>query len=347
MIIDPNKTYRIAFQEDADCTTGLQIVMNDTLHNPPYLEFTGGELIEAICIMGLLPHEVNNRTVALKRMEELNFKIHMVQAIIKEKKDKAGNDCLSINEETAKYLDSSEKSAISYWLGMFFSTLLAKHEYGFKYVIHYSRFEQSSYCSKKIGKRAYTDPNTQRVINLSTPDLIAMDGTKYQYGVFEAKGNKSFDKLTMNKAMLQAQQVRSINGRKKIIKLVSYTRIRNTGIIIRTKDPVGGDLDIFFNRYQAFLWQYLPIAELFYELQNDNKVKSEDGYYVCKDLFVGNSCMCFDSFICNYLCEILQSAPDKIDNKLNLLITEDPMRGKVIKHIRTSMKDNRDMFMIE
>lgn len=348
MVIYSNRTYRIAFQEDTDCNIGAKLVMNDDPHDPPYLEFKGGELFESICIMGLLPNEVVNKGTKLKRSEEFKFKKFMVQAVLTEYVDRAGKKCLAINEDALNYFDSSEKSAISYWLGMFFATLLAKHEYGFQYIVHYSRLLKCKDYKYKIVNKPYKDPITNKDVILSSPDLIAMDGTQYNYGVFEAKGYQTFDKRTMNKAVLQARQICSIEGDSNLIKLVAYSRLKNNGITIRTKDPVDGDLAIRFDKYQALLWQYQALTELFRELVANKKTREENGYIVCDGLYEGINEMSLDSKIYSYISEhenILQES--YLDDFIDNLDEKGIGRRAILKeYIESAKKNNMAFFYI-
>ena len=170
---------------------------------------------------------------------------------------------------------------------MFFATLIAKKEFGYSYVVHFARFMNSKYMKSKPAMTPYVDPKTNKVIKLSTPDLIAMSDTnpkKSRYGVFEAKGYKSFRTDTMEKAIEQVQQIKSIN-KKTPEKIVAYTRLSPTGNTIRTKDPEGGFLDIEVENELAILWQLLPIIELF----SENEFEMKDGFCILNRSFMEGS----------------------------------------------------------
>ena len=302
MIIRSNRDYRIYLQEDFNCSQ-VSIKVNPILQpNLPYLEFKGSELLEAIMIMGLLPDEAKSQKVELARTEEYKFKRHMVQAVLKENKDLLGNRYLSLDPSKTIYLDSSEKAVISYWLGMFFATLLARHQYGFENVVHYKRFEKSVYCISKISKTPFKDPSTGKIVKLSTPDLIAMDGKYCEYGVFEAKGYDSFDKSKIGKAINQVKQIRRINGNSDILKIVAYSRLKSSDIRMRAIDPTGGIYDISFNKPLLLLWQYAPIADLFAELRlSDSRIEMNEGYFIYKGgIFPGIEQIRFDANVCRW-----------------------------------------------
>ena len=299
MIIKKTKIYRLQYQVDLDCNTGAKFVMSpQTPKDPhsgddvPYFEFTGGELEEAILTMGLLPDEAKDPKCRMKRSEELSFKVAMVGSVLCELKDKNDINFLAMDENRLSFMDGSEKAAISYWLGMFFATLIAKKKFGYEYVTHYARFMKSKYKLCDPTKSTYTDPKTKKTVKLSTPDLIAMDATdprKSNYGVFEAKGYQYFGTKTMQKAIEQVQQIKSINYKSNIQKIVAYTRLLPSGNTIRTKDPEGGVFDLELDNRLAILWQYLPVVDLFKEFENRKKFKSSDGFYVLNHSFVEGS----------------------------------------------------------
>ena len=282
MIIRANEVYRIKYQEDTDCKTGKKLVMNATPHNPDYLEFTGSELYEVIMVMGLLPNERNNPIISLSRSNEISFKLHMVQLALKKTTDKLGNNYLSLDDDAMKFLDSSEKAAISYWLGMIFATLVAIKEYNFWSVVHFARFEKSSYCRHKILKNKKRNPKTKKIIKMSTPDLVAIDNTLSKYGVFEAKGYQIFRRRTMVNAIDQVQQIKSINTDSNIKRIVAYSRLNSSAITLRTKDPMEGNIEIELDTEDALIWQYMPL----YDLTKELGVTRDNRYAYCKTNFV-------------------------------------------------------------
>lgn len=282
MILRANEVYRIKYQEDTDCKTGEKLVMNATPHNPDYLEFTGSELYEVIMVMGLLPNERNNPAVSLSRSNEISFKLHMVQLALKKTTDNLGNNYLSLDDDAMKFLDSSEKAAISYWLGMFFATLVAIKEYNFWSVVHFARFEQSSYCRHKIPKNKRRNPKTKKIIKMSSPDLVAIDNTLSKYGVFEAKGYQIFRRRTMVNAIDQVQQIKSINSDPDIKRIVAYSRLNSSAITLRTKDPTKGKIKLELDTEDALLWQYMPL----YDLTKELGIAKDNRYAYCEIDFV-------------------------------------------------------------
>lgn len=282
MILRANEVYRIKYQEDTDCNSGKKLVMNDTPHDPDYLEFTGSELYEVIMVMGLLPNERKNPVISLSRSNEISFKLHMVQLALKKTSDDQGNNYLSMDDDAMKFLDSSERAAISYWLGMFFATLVAIKEYGFESVVHFARFEKSSYCKQAIPKKKKRNPKTKKTIKKSSPDLVAIDKTNSKYGVFEAKGYQIFRRKTMVNAVDQVQQIKSINNDSDIKRIVAYSRLKSSDITLRTKDPLKGKINIELDVNEALVWQFMPL----YELMKEIGVTKENEHVYCETNFV-------------------------------------------------------------
>lgn len=280
MIIKSDEQYRINFQEYVACASAVQKITHNH-QDLSYLDFYGRDLLNAIFVMGLLPSETKSQEVELSRIDEIKFKRHMIQSVLKVDEDHMGNRYLVLDDDKTIYFDSSEMGATNYWLGMIFSTLLAMYRYGFKYVIHYKRFEKSTYCTQKIDKISYRDSLTGKIVQMSAPDLIAMNGKYCNYGAFEAKGYNQFRNKIVEKAINQVQQIKAINGEKNILKIVSYSCITNSGINLSSIDPMGGNIELSFNRKIALLWQYLPIAELFAELiQRDQSNLHVHGNYI-------------------------------------------------------------------
>lgn len=287
MIIHAKKIYRINYQEDTDCNTGSSFVMNSDPHNPPYLEFYGYELENAIIVMGMLPEELT-KSSKLKRSEEIKYKIHIIQTALKETYDNKGHYDLSMDENALAFLDSSEKGYISYLLGMVFATLVAQKTYNYKYIVHYSKFEKSKYCRYPIPKTPYLNPKTGKHVLLSSPDLVGMNIKGRKYGVFEAKGYQYFYQGVMRKAVNQVQQIKSING-KPVDRIVAYSRLLSSGNTIRTKDPTEGFYNIELDDLAALIWQYLPVVELLNELQSNKNYKTSDNFQVFDASFIEGS----------------------------------------------------------
>ena len=177
--------------------------------------------------------------------------------VFDEKIQNDGTYKLRMNKAAVDLLDSSEKTAINYWLGMFFATLLAQKIYGYKYAIHYSKFIKSKLAVIK---------NNTKAKNVS-PDLITMNKFMDKYGVFEAKGGFTFRRSRIEHAYDQVHKIKSINKESNIDRIVSYFRIREKNSLLRIKDPEGKEIALKFDQCAAIIWQYIPVIELIHECE--------------------------------------------------------------------------------
>ncbi len=260
MKIIKSKIYKINLQEEMP---GHLARENHTIINYGCLEFSGRELLLAIMYMGMLPHTI----CSSKRRSEVDFKISVVQTVLKE--DLRGADTwLVLDRTTFDYFDSSEKSAFSYWLGMIFSTLLARKYYSYKYVMHYEAFSKSPLCTG-ITPVAGTG-SAIPVRSKSKPDLVASNSLMNEFGIFEAKGRQIYTENAMQKAYDQVKRIGYVNGIRVQRNIASIFIIDPSDVTIRFKDPIGEE-GLTFNPYVAFIWQCLPIFELLKEMQTINE----------------------------------------------------------------------------
>lgn len=126
-----------------------------------------------------------------------------------------------IKTDAYKSLDPSEKSAISYFLGLSFAKLAAEKLLGIPWLIHLDCFSDLS-----------IDPKDNR-----RPDLIGMD---YQgrWGVFEAKGRtNSIEKKLIQKAKKQTQMVRKIDGSNPWVRIASISYFFYHKLKLHLEDP--------------------------------------------------------------------------------------------------------------
>ena len=111
MILTEEKTYTISLEkEENDSENGLT-------GNTIELEFSNKELLHEIITCGMPVQRLTAAYLEKKRLEML-YKMFLVETAL----DTEG-DRLKKSKKTA-YLDSSEKSVISYYMGMFFTKLM-------------------------------------------------------------------------------------------------------------------------------------------------------------------------------------------------------------------------------
>lgn len=135
-----------------------------------------------------------------------------------------------------RHLDPSEKTNLSYWIGMVFTALLARELIGVSQVLHAACFKQRRIVKKDSSSR-------------SLADLVGRD-TDTDWHVFEAKGRqKRASELERDKWKAQSKTIRLIGGREPVTRSVCVAMIKAI-YHAEFEDPEGdeGTVDIEFGR---------------------------------------------------------------------------------------------------
>lgn len=186
MLLTEEKTYSISLVIEEENETGLG---SETIE----LEFSNKELLHAILTCGMPLQRLSQAYVEKRKMEIL-YKIFLVETAL----DVEG-DRLKKSSRTM-YLDSSEKSVISYYLGMFFTKLLSKKLYGIDYLTHLNMIE-------KIQGEGYLDYFHGKW----RPDMIGYKVSDDTWSVWEAKGGSNRRAPALKIGCEQAGDIKTIN----------------------------------------------------------------------------------------------------------------------------------------
>lgn len=186
MLLTEEKTYSISLVIEEENETGLG---SETIE----LEFSNKELLHAILTCGMPIQRLSQAYVEKRKMEIL-YKIFLVETAL----DVEG-DRLKKSSRTM-YLDSSEKSVISYYLGMFFTKLLSKKLYGIDYLTHLNMIE-------KIQGEGYLDYFHGKW----RPDMIGYKVSDDTWSVWEAKGGSNRRAPALKIGCEQAGDIKTIN----------------------------------------------------------------------------------------------------------------------------------------
>ena len=159
-----------------------------------------------------------------------------------------------------KSLDPSEKSAISYFLGLSFAKLAAEQLLGIPWLVHLDCLSDLS-----IDLR-----------NSCRPDLVGVD---YQgrWGVFEAKGRtNNLEKTLIQKAKKQTQMVRKINGSDPWVRVasISYFLYHNLKLHLEDPDEIHSDaidFEIPGGEDQFLKYYYQPFISLIENSQSSQE----------------------------------------------------------------------------
>ena len=226
------------------------------------LEFTGLELIRGIISAGM-PNVYLTKSARPDRKEEIAFKIKMFETFVR-----SINGALAFDQDKKKYLDSTEVGAINYWIGMILITVLGQKEYHYEFMVHLSMIQLFS-SKISINKKSYFSANGK--ICFKSPDLLAVNHSLTQYGVFESKGYWTYSKKAVESGYIQAKSIKKINGSKPAHSLVVLTQTGDRKILMIKKDPAGEGVELNVDPDVLFLYHFLPIVELIGELEPENQ----------------------------------------------------------------------------
>jgi hypothetical protein len=147
--------------------------------------------------------------------------------------------------------DPSEKTSISFYLGMTLAKLFAEKLFGVPKLLHFAVYKDNYVIAATQGK--------------SRPDLIGQN-LKGKWFVFEAKGrSNNFDQLALDKAKEQAKQIVSINTSAPLCRIGSEAFF-DAGLCFQMVDPehIEGDRSrrIEIDVEEADVQYYAPLETI-------------------------------------------------------------------------------------
>lgn len=179
---------------------------------------------------------------------EMFYRSSMVFANLRESE----NGCI---RKTVAYewLDPSEKSAVSYFLGLTFAKLMATRRLSVHWAMHLDVYAQHLQATLTASDRR------------RRPDLVGRD-TSGRWCVFEAKGSTNrVPPRTIQDAKEQTRAVRTIRGVEPHLRVASITHFVNQTLCVHLEDPDGAkqesfDLDI--SEAQFMRDYYRPFTDI-------------------------------------------------------------------------------------
>jgi len=186
---------------------------------------------------------------------EMLFKIAMLKANLIEENGGYVKSKLYLS------LDPTEKAAISYYLGMTMSYVVANKLLGIKRLVHLDNM-------RKAKRICFSGP--------MRPDLIGEDNTD-EWVVVEAKGRtNTYSQTAQNKAKQQSLSITSINGKKPKVHTACQTYFgKNMKIKFEDPEPEYEGLEIDINR-ERFLDEYY---EPFTRVEDLKEVNYSEGEF--------------------------------------------------------------------
>ena len=219
-----------------------------TLDRPTYLSVTWLDIIHAAITVGrrgwwdVWQHGAYS-------IFEMFYRSSMVFANFRESANGG------IRKTTAhEWLDPSEKSAVSYFLGLTCAKLMATQRLSVHWAMHlsvYAEHLQATFSTSSGPRRR--------------PDLVGRD-TSGRWCVFEAKGrtNKPTAK-TIQDAKEQTRMLRTIRGVDPYLRIASIAHFVNQTLCVHLEDPKGADeeaLDLDVSEAQFIRDYYRPFTHL-------------------------------------------------------------------------------------
>lgn len=143
---------------------------------------------------------------------EMAFRIHMLLSFLQE------NSKGEIERtESFKTLDPSEKVAISYFLGLIGTKLIAEKQFGIPWIMHLDVYTKFAMGPDKVTIDKWKDDSNVR------PDLIGLNKSK-NWVVIEAKGRSNNLGLTkLSEAKDQTKNIKKINGQYPYLRFANST----------------------------------------------------------------------------------------------------------------------------
>lgn len=230
------------------------------------LEFNHLELLHAILTCGM-PLQHLAPWHHEKRTQEFITKISMVESSL------TACDGYLIKSPETEYLDASEKSVYSYYLGLIFTKLFSMKEFSVDYFLHTSLFEQI------YGKDAFICNGRKK------PSFVGYERTTGNWSIWEPTGKRDHAPKALDDAFNQVLAIKNINGQSPNLAMASMTYFDTKhgelqGILRNATN--GKKADISFDKENFFKLYYRHICEIFDESLRrkpfDSVIDYIDGY---------------------------------------------------------------------
>lgn len=260
MKLTQNRSFKVAMEVTG--TGGMEYPFYDS----HILEFRNLELLHAILtcatpIQYVAPWHYEKRT------QEFISKISMVETTLTE------CDGYLIKSPETEFLDPSEKSVSSYYLGLYFTKMFSMKEFGVDYFLNTTLFEQ------------VFDHDSFICNGRKKPSFVGYERKGNYFSIWEPTGKRDHAPKALDDAFNQVLGIKSINGQRPHYAMASMTYFDTKhnelqGILRNAtegkKAHVQFDKELFFQLY------YRPICEIFDESLRrkpfDSVIDYIDGY---------------------------------------------------------------------
>lgn len=238
-----NDTYKVALE-----ITGCN-GMEWPFYSSKIVECNNLELLHSILTCGT-PSQFLSPWHHEKRTQEFISKISMVETNL------TVNDGYLCKSPATEYLDASEKSVNSYYLGLIFTKLFSMKEFDIDYFLHTTIFEQV------YGKDALTCNGRKK------PSFIGYRKDTKGWSVWESTGKRDQAPKALDDAYNQVLAIKTVNDQAPSLAAACMTYFDTKhgelqGIIRNAKE--GKKANIVFDKEQFLKLYYRHICEIFDE----------------------------------------------------------------------------------
>ena len=242
MILTEEKTYTMSLeQEDCGSTTGL-------VNKNTELVFSNRELLHSVITCGMPVQRITASFLSKKKLE-LTYKMFLVETALDIEGDRLKK------AKRIAYLDSSEKSVMSYYMGMFLTKLISGRLYGADYLTHLNLIRSVDH---KEFIDFFNSEWRQDMIGLSIPEN--------QWSVWEAKGGSNRREQALKKGSQQISDIESVNGNVAAVCMTYYDHSYLCGVVRQPENDQKAKKEcIRFCEEDFFRAYYQPLCELFLE----------------------------------------------------------------------------------
>lgn len=245
MILTEEKNYTMSLElEDCQNMTGFT-------GNTIELEFSNKELLHAVLTCGMPVQRMTAGFFSKKRLE-LIYKLFLTETALDTEGDRIKK------AKRIAYLDSSEKSVMSYYMGMFFTKLISKRLYETDYLTHLNLIRNRA----GDGYLDFFDSEWR-------PDMVGLCTAHNRWSVWEAKGGSNRREQALKKGSQQAAAIESINGMEPDPAAVCMTYYDHSflcGVVRKPeKSAVKSREKVEYAEEEFYRAYYQPLCELFTE----------------------------------------------------------------------------------
>lgn len=254
MILTEDRTYTMSLEMENNDSN--QVLMNNTVE----LEFTNKELLHAVITCGMPIQRITAFYPEKRRLETL-YKMFLVENALETEGDR-----LKKSRKTA-YLDSSEKSVISYYMGMFFTKMIGSRLYDSEFLTNLNLIRSQE-------KGEYIDFFASEW----RPEMIGYHPAEKKWSVWEAKGGSNRREQALKKGADQLEAIGTLNGERPDPAAVCMTYYDHSYLCGILREPSGNaeGEQIKFSSEDFFQAYYKPILELF--LDKESRLKLDGDY---------------------------------------------------------------------